>query len=96
MAEEQTKDSELRPVIQYACKGDKLKILAISKISTKYLLQCNCLVLKQGVLHEFCIPNGVESHQLVLPLVYHQAMLEMWQDGYGHQELDCMVIVTTN
>ena len=30
----------------------------------------------------------VETHQLVLPLEYHETVLHMVHDGYGHQGLD--------
>ena len=58
------------------------------KAVCKYLLQFNQLVLKQGVLHCIYITNDVESHQLVLPLKHHKAVLRMLHDDYGHQELD--------
>ena len=32
--------------------------------------------------------NDVESHQLVLPIKYHEAKLHMLHDHYGHQGLD--------
>ena len=55
MAEAQSKDSVLGLVIPFMHKGVKPKGSGISKISCKaaqkYLLQFNCLVLKQGVLH---------------------------------------------
>ena len=34
------------------------------------------------------ISNNVESHQLVLPLEYHETVLCMLHDDYGHQGLD--------
>ena len=52
------------------------------------MLQFNWLVLKQGVLHQIYITNDVESHQLVLPLEYHEAVVLMLDDDYGHQGLD--------
>ena len=92
MAEAQARDSILGLVIQYVCKGEKPKGLAISKIRCKavhkYLLQFNQLVMKQDVLHWMYITNDVESHQLVLPKEYHQAVLHMLYDDYGHQGLD--------
>ena len=54
----------------------------------KYLLQFDCLILKQVVLHQIYITNDVESHQLVLPRIYHEAVLHMLHDDYGHQGLD--------
>ena len=45
-------------------------------------------MLKQGVLHWIYITNDVESHQLVLPLKYLEAVLGMLHDDYGHQGLD--------
>ena len=45
--------------------------------------------MKQGILHWLYISNDVESHQLVLPKEYQQAMLHMLHDDYGHQGLDC-------
>ena len=44
--------------------------------------------MKQGVLHWIYITNDIESHQLVLPKEYHQAMLHMLHDDYSHQGLD--------
>ena len=80
MAKAQTKDSVLGLVIQYVHKGGttglghfKIRCKAIQK----YLLQFDGLVMKQGVLHWKYITNNVESHQLVLPKEYHQAMLHM-------------------
>ena len=52
------------------------------------MLQFDQLVLKQGVLHQIYITNDVASHQLVLPLKYHKAVLCMLHDDYGHQGLD--------
>ena len=46
------------------------------------------MVLKQGVLHHIYISNDVETHQLVLPLEYHETVLCMLHDDYGHQGLD--------
>ena len=40
------------------------------------------------MLHRIYIYNYVETHQLVLPLVYHQTVLCMLHDDYGHQGLD--------
>ena len=60
----------------------------ICKAACKYLLQFDRLVLKQGVLHQIYTSNDVESHQLVLPLYYHKAVLCMLHDDYGHQGLD--------
>ena len=48
----------------------------------KYLLQFDRLVLKQGVLHCIYISNDVESHQLVLSLEYHEAVLHMLHDDW--------------
>ena len=91
MAKSQTKDSVLELVIQFICKGVKPKGLVISKISCKavhkYLLQFNYLILKQGVIHQICITNDVESHHLVLPTIYDEAVLCMLHDDYGHQGL---------
>ena len=53
-----------------------------------YLLQFDQLVLKWCVLHRIYITNDVESHQLVLPLKYHEAVLHMLHDDYGHQGLE--------
>ena len=92
MAEAQHKDSVLGLVIPFVCKGVKPKGSVISKIrckaAQKYLLQFDRLVLKQGVLHCIYISNDVESHQLVLPLEYHKAVLHMLHDDYGHQGLE--------
>ena len=30
----------------------------------------------------------MESHKLVLPLEYHETVLHILHDDYGHQELD--------
>ena len=43
--------------------------------------------MKQGVLHQIYITNDVESHLLVLPKEYHQAMFCILHDDYGHQGL---------
>ena len=58
------------------------------KVVEKYLLQFNHLVMKQGLLHQIYITNDVESHQLVLPRKYHQAVFCMLQDDYGQDRLD--------
>ena len=52
------------------------------------MLQFDHLVLKQGVLHQTYVINDVETHQLVLPLKYHEALLHMLHDDNGHQGLD--------
>ena len=92
MAKAQAKDSVLALVIQYVHKGENLRAQPFQKIRCKavqkYLLQFNQLVMKQGVLHWIYITNDVESHQLVLPREYHQTMLCMLHDDYGHQGLD--------
>ena len=92
MAKAQTKDSILEQVIQYVHKGDKPKGSGISKIMCKviqkYLLQCDRLMMKQGMLHWVYITNDVEPHQLVPPKEYQQAMLHMLCDDYGHQGLN--------
>ena len=55
MAKAQSKDSVLGLVIPFVHKGIKPKGLVIAKnrckAAHKYLLQFDCLVLKQGVLH---------------------------------------------
>ena len=92
MAEAQLKDSVLGLVIPFVHKGFKPKVSVIAKIrckaARKYLLQFDRLLLKRGVLHHIYISNDVETHQLVLPLEYHQTILRMLHDDYGHQELD--------
>ena len=92
MAKAQSKDSALGLVIPFVHKGVKPKGSVISKIrckaACKHLLQFNHLILKQGVLHWIYIINDVETHQLVLPLKYHEAVLCMLHDDYGHQGLD--------
>ena len=92
MAKAQTKYSVLGLVIPFVCKGVKPKGWVIAKIKSKaaqkYLLQFDRLEMKQGVLHQIYISNDVESHQLVLPLKYHEAILCMLHDDYGHQGLD--------
>ena len=92
MAKAQHKDSVLGLVIPYIHKGVKPKGSMTSKIrckaAQKYLLQFDRLVLKQGVLHHIYISNDVESHQLVLPLEYHEAVLHVLHDDYSHQGLD--------
>ena len=52
------------------------------------MLQFDRLMLKKGVLHRIYISNDVETHQLVLPLEYHETVLRMLHDDYGHQGLD--------
>ena len=92
MAKAQLKDSVLGLVIPFIRKGVKPKVSVIAKIrckaARKYLLQFDRLILKQGVLHCIYISNDVETHQLVLPLKYHQTVLRMLHDDYGHQGLD--------
>ena len=92
VAEAQCKDSVLGLVIPYVGKGFKPKGSVIAKVrckaAWKYLLQFDRLVLKQGVLHCIYISNDVETHQLVLPLEYHEAILHMLHDDYSHQGLD--------
>ena len=92
MTEAQCKDSVLGLVIPYLHKGVKPKDSVVAKIrcktACKYLQQFDRLVLKQGVLHHIYISNDVETHQLVLPLEYHETVLPMLHDDYGHQGLD--------
>ena len=92
MAKAQLKDSVLGLVIPFMCKGVKPKGLTIAKIrwkaAWKYLLQFDRLVLRKGVLHQIYISNDVETHQLVLPLEYHETVLCMLHDDYGYQGLD--------
>ena len=40
------------------------------------------------MLHCIYISNDVETHQLVLPLEYHDTLLCMLHDDYCHQGLD--------
>ena len=44
--------------------------------------------MKQWVLHQIYITNNVELEKLVLPREYHQDMLHILHDDYGHQGLD--------
>ena len=92
MARAQSKDSVLGLVIPFVHKGVKPKGLVIAKIrcksAHKYLLQFDWLVLKQGELHQIYNIKDMETHQLVLPLKYHEAVLHMLHDDYGHQGLD--------
>ena len=92
MAKAQLKDSMLGLIIPYITKGVKPKGLVIAKIrckaARKYQLQFDRLILKQGVLHCIYMSNDVETHQLVLPLEYHETVLCMLHDDYGHQGLD--------
>ena len=92
MAEAQLKDSVLGLVVPFIHKGVKSKVSVIAKIrckaAGKYLLQFDRLVLKKGVLHCIYISNDVETHQLVLPLEYHNTVLRMLHDDYSHQGLD--------
>ena len=92
MVKAQCKDSVLRLVIPFIHKGVKPKGSVIAKIrckaAWKYLLQFDRLLLKQGVLHQIYISNDVETHQLVLPLEYHKAVLHMLHDDYSHQGLN--------
>ena len=84
VAEEQKKDPILSMVCQYVTAGEKLKTWAISKIKSKvvrkYLLQFDRLKFKQGVLHQTCINNDVEYHQMVLP-IYQAQVLKMLHHG---------------
>ena len=97
MAEAQSNNSVVGLVIPFVHKGVKPKGSVIAKIrckaAQKYLLQFDHLVLKQGVLHQIYIINDVETHQLVLPLKYHVAVLHMLHDDYGHQGLDWTLAV---
>ena len=52
------------------------------------MFQFDHLILKQGVLHQIYITSVVESHQLVFPRIYHEAMLCMLHNDYGLQRLD--------
>ena len=52
------------------------------------MLQFDHLILKQGILHQIYITNDVQSHQLVLPRIYHEAVLCMLHKDFGHQGLD--------
>ena len=92
MTEAQLKGSVLGLVIPFMHKGVKPKVSVIAKIrckaAQKYLLQFDRLMLKKGVLHWINISNDVETHQLVLPLEYHETVLHMLHDDYGHQGLD--------
>ena len=92
MAKAQSKDSVLGLVIPFMYKGVKLKGSVISEIrcktACKFLLLFDCLVFKQGFLHLIYIINDVETHQLVLPLKYHEAVFCMLHEDYGHQGLD--------
>ena len=92
MVKAQAKDFVLGLVIPFVHMGIKPKGSVISNIKCKavhkYLLQFDQLVLKQGAHHQIYIINDVESHQLVLPLKYHEAVLHMLHDDYGHQGLD--------
>ena len=92
MAKAQSKDSVLGLVIPFMHKGLKPKGSVIEKIKCKaahkYLLQFDHLVLKQGVLHQIYIIDDVKTHQLVLLLKYHEAVLCMLHDDHGHQGLD--------
>ena len=91
MAKAHAKDSVLGLVIQYMHKGGT-KGLSHFKIRCKtvhkYLLQFDQLMTGQGILHWIHITNNLESQQLVLPKEYHQVMLCMLHDDYGHQGLD--------
>ena len=95
MAKAQLKGSVLGLVIPFVSKGVIPKVSVIAKIrckaARKYLLQFDRLILKQGVLHHIYISNDVETHQLVLPLVYHETVLPMLHDDYGHQGLDWLL-----
>ena len=92
MGKTQSKDSVLGLVILFVYKGVKPMGSVIAKIrckaAWKYLLQFDPLVLKQGVLHEIYIINDVDTHQFVLPLKYHDAVLHILHDDYSHQGLD--------
>ena len=92
MAKAQLTDSVLGLVIPFIRKGVKPKVSVIAKIrckaARKYLLQFDRLVMKKGVLHHIYFSNDVETHQLVLPLKYHNTVLRMLHDDYGHQGLD--------
>ena len=92
MAEEQKKDPILSLVCQYVTAREKLKTSAISKIKSKavqqYLLQFDKLTFKQGVLHRTYINNDVEYHQMIFPISYQVQVVQMLNDGQGHQGVD--------
>ena len=92
MAEEQQKDPTLQLVYQLVTAGEKPKTSAIAKIKLKavrkYLLQFDRLSLKKGVLHRLYIHNDVEFHQMVLPIKYQAQVLQLLQDGQGHQGIE--------
>ena len=91
MVEEQKKDPIIRLVCLYVTAREKLKSLAIVKIKSnavqKYLLQFDRLTFKQGVLHCSYMNNGVEYHQMILPIKYQVWVFQMLHDGQGHQSM---------
>ena len=92
IAEEQKRDPILGLVSQYVTAREKLKSLAIAKMKAKavlkYLLQFDRLTFKQAVLHQLYINNDVEYHQMILPVKYQVQVLQMLQDGQGHQGIE--------
>ena len=70
MKEEQQKHPILKLVYKQVTASEKFKTSAIPKVKSKavrkYLLQCDQLTLKKGVLHHLYINNDVEYHQMIL------------------------------
>ena len=44
--------------------------------------------MKKGVLHWLYINNNVEYYQMVLPIKYQAQMLQLLNDGQGHQGIE--------
>ena len=95
IVKEQAKYLILELVIQYVLKGEKLKGWVIAKIGSKaphkHLLLFERLEMKWCVSYCLCISNGIESNQLVLPTVYHQAVIQILYDDYSHWGLGCIL-----
>ena len=92
MKEEQQKNPILELVYKQVTAGEKLKTSSIAKVKSKavrkYLLQFDWLTLKKGVLHCLYINNGVEYHQLILPVKYQAQVLSLLHDCQGYQGLE--------
>ena len=92
MAENQAKDNQLAPVLEWVREGKqptKAMIYQVRSKNTQQLMyQFHRLILKDGVLHRLYIHNDVEYHQLVLPQRYHKKILQSLHNDHGHQGID--------
>ena len=92
MVEHQCQDNQISPIIEYIEKDQrplkKFTYQIRSKLSRKFALLWDRLILKQGVLHQLYIFNEIKYHQLILPQQYHRKILTALHDNMGHQGID--------